>query len=133
MKVPERGDFLRAWGGIASLQLSLPLVWTMARQRGFGVEKIAQWMCAGPARLAGLEGRKGAIAAGCDADFVVFDPEAVWHVEPEKLFHRHKITPYAGCELRGAVRATWLRGKKIHDGSAFTAGACGEILLRGVS
>ncbi|HEV8385305.1 MAG TPA: allantoinase AllB [Candidatus Acidoferrales bacterium] len=129
MKCGETGDFLRAWGGISSLQLSLPLMWTMASGRGFGLEQTAQWMCAGPARLAGLEERKGAIAAGRDADFVVFDPDAPCRVEPEQLHHRHKLTPYAGRELRGAVRATWLRGKKIYDG-AFPAGASGEILLR---
>jgi allantoinase len=133
MKCGETGDFLRAWGGISSLQLSLPLLWTMARTRGSSLVDVARWMCAGPARLAGLEGRKGAIATGCDADFVVFEPEAKWRVDAEKLFHRHKMTPYAGCELRGAVRATWLRGKKIYDGETFLAGPCGEILLRGVS
>jgi allantoinase len=133
MKCPETGDFLSAWGGIASLQLSLPLVWTMASARGCGLDNVAQWMCAGPARLAGLAGRKGAIAVGCDADFVVFDPEAKWRVDAEKLFHRHKVTPYAGRELRGVVRATWLRGKAIYDGRSFPAGACGKILLRGVS
>jgi allantoinase len=133
MKCGDTGDFLRAWGGIASLQLSLPLVWTMASERGCGLDNVAQWMCAGPARLAGLAGRKGAIAAGCDADFVVFDPEAKWRVDAEKLFHRHKVTPYAGRELHGAVRATWLRGKTIYDGRSFPAAACGKILLRGVS
>jgi allantoinase len=133
MKCSDSGDFLRAWGGIASLQLSLPLMWTLAGARGFSLADVAQWMCAGPARLAGLDGRKGAIAAGCDADFVVFDPEATWRVDAEQLFHRHKVTPYAGRELRGAVRATWLRGKKIYDGETFPAGPCGEILLRGVS
>jgi allantoinase len=133
MKCGETGDFLRAWGGIASLQLGLPLVWTMASERGGGLEDVARWMCAGPARLAGLEGRKGAITAECDADFVVLDPQAAWRAEPEKLFHRHKVTPYAGCALRGAVRATWLRGKKIYDGETFPAGPSGEILLRGVS
>ena len=133
LKCGESGDFLRAWGGIASLQLSLPLLWTMASARGFSLDKIAQWMCAGPARLAGLARRKGAIAAGCDADFVVFDADATSRVDAEKLFHRHKVTPYAGRELRGAVRATWLRGKKIYDGETFPAGPSGEILLRGVS
>jgi allantoinase len=133
MKCGDTGDFLRAWGGIASLQLSLPLLWTMASQRGCELHHIVNWMCAGPARLAGLAGRKGAIAAGCDADFVVFDAEAKWRVDAGKLFHRHKVTPYAGRELRGAVRATWLRGKTIYDGETFLAGPCGEILLRGVS
>jgi len=133
MKCGDTGDFLRAWGGIASLQLSLPLLWTMASARGFSLADVARWLCAGPAQLAGLAGRKGAIAAGCDADFVVFNLEAKSRVDAEKLFHRHKVTPYAGRELRGAVRATWLRGKKIYDGETFPAGPCGEILLRGVS
>ena len=133
MKCGETGDFLRAWGGISSLQLSLPLMWTLASARGSSLADVARWMCAGPARLAGLAGRKGAIAAGCDADFVVFDPETKWRVNAEKLFHRHKVTPYAGSELHGAVRATWLRGKKIYDGETFPAGPSGEILLRGVS
>lgn len=133
MKCGDSGDFLRAWGGISSLQLSLPLMWTMASARGSSLADVAQWMCAGPARVAGLTGRKGAIAAGCDADFVVFDAEAEWRVDTEKLFHRHKVTPYAGRELRGAVRATWLRGKKVFDGETFPAGPSGEILLRGVS
>ena len=113
--------------------MSLPLVWTMASARGCSLEDIARWMCAGPARLAGLDGRKGAIAAGCDADFVVFDTDATSRVDTQTLFHRHKVTPYAGRELCGAVRATWLRGKKIYDRETFPAGACGKILLRGGS
>jgi len=133
MKCAESGDFLRAWGGIASLQLGLSVVWTEAQRRGFALTDVARWMSAGPAQLAGLDGSKGAIAAGCDADFVVFESDTNFRVEPEKLFHRHKLTPYTGQELRGVVRATWLRGKKIYEGGAFPAGPSGEILLRGVS
>lgn len=130
MKCRDAGDFLRAWGGIASLQLGLSVLWTETYRRGCSLADVVRWLCSGPARLAGLDRRKGAIAAGCDADFVVFDPDATWRVDPEKLFHRHKLTPYAGRDLRGAVRATWLRGKKIYNGASFSGEPCGKILLR---
>ena len=115
MKKLETGDFRGAWGGIASLQLALPAVWTGARERGFAVSDVVQWMCEAPARLAGLEGRKGVIAPGYDADLVVWDPEASFEVDPAKLLHRHKITPYAGRTLFGVVRRTLLRGETVYD------------------
>ncbi len=107
------GDFFPAWGGIASLQLSLPAVWTGARARGVSPERIAEWMSAAPARLAGLGHRKGAIAEGYDADMVLWDPDASFVVDPAKLFHRHRVTPYAGRELFGVVRATYVAGRKV--------------------
>lgn len=115
MKKLETGDFRGAWGGIASLQISLPAVWTEARERGFTVSDLAEWMCAAPARLAGLQDRKGVIAPGYDADLVVWDPEASFEVDPEKLLHRHKITPYAGRTLFGVVRRTLIRGETVYD------------------
>jgi allantoinase len=108
-----QGDFLAAWGGIASLQLALSAVWTGARARGAGPEQIAQWMSATPARLAGLQASKGSLAAGYDADLVVWDPEQSLVVDPANLLHRYRLTPYAGRELFGAVRATWVAGRLI--------------------
>jgi allantoinase len=131
MKQRDSGDFLRAWGGIASLQLSLPAVWTEARQRGFPVDVLARWLGAAPASLAGLNGRKGVIAGGADADFVAWDPDAEFRVEPDKLHHRHKLTPYAGRTLRGVVRQTWLRGAPVFSNGQFTSGATGNVLKRG--
>ncbi len=131
MKLPEEGDFLRAWGGIASLQLSLPAVWTEARGRGYAVTHLAKWLCEGPARLAGLAERKGTIAVGCDADFVIWEPEAKFRVEPAQLHHRHKITPYAGRELSGRVETTFVRGRKIFESGEFSAGPVGHVLHRG--
>lgn len=129
MKGLDSGDFLRAWGGIASLQLSLPVTWTGARERRYTPVHLADWMCAAPARLAGLEGRKGCIAPGCDADFVVWRPEAEFTVNPARLYHRHPVTPYAGATLAGVVEATWLRGRRIYDGRS-VEGPTGRILSR---
>lgn len=136
MKCGPSGDFFKAWGGIASLQLSLPATWTGARKRGHSVARLAQWMCAGPARLAELDrpnrspGRKGVLAAGFDADIVVWNPEASFRVEPEKLQHRHKTAPYSGRTLDGVVEVTYLRGQKIYDRGEFPAGPLGKTLKR---
>ncbi|MGC1967873.1 MAG: allantoinase AllB [Candidatus Acidiferrales bacterium] len=131
MKLPEEGDFLRAWGGIASLQLNLPAVWTEASSRGYAVTQIARWLCAGPARLAGLDRKKGSIAVGCDADFLIWNPDEKFRVDPAQLLHRHKITPYAGRELKGTVVTTFLRGRKICERGEFSASPIGHVLLRG--
>jgi allantoinase len=113
MKRLEGGDFFAAWGGIASLELGLAAVWTEARPRGFTPVDLARWMSERPAVLAGLAERKGRIAAGFDADLVVWDPEAEWVVEPARLHQRHKVTPYAGQSLRGVVRETYARGRRV--------------------
>lgn len=111
-KQPETGDFLAAWGGIASLQLGLPLIWTAARTRGHGLEAVARWMGAGPARIAGLDD-VGALRVGARADLVLFDPDAMWHVDGEALEHRHAVTPHAGRRLVGRVVETWLDGVPV--------------------
>jgi allantoinase len=130
MKCQESGDFLRAWGGIASLQLSLPTVWTEASQRGYSVRHLARWLCEAPARLARLERRKGTIAVGHDADFVIWNPEATFRVNPARLQNRHKHGPYAGRRLAGVVEATFLRGTKIYEHGRFAAGPMGAVRKR---
>jgi allantoinase len=122
------GDFAAAWGGIASLQLGLPAIWTEARRRGFALADVVRWMSAGPASLVGLR-TKGAIAPGMDADLVAFDPDAAFTVEPEALQHRNPVTPYAGRSLTGAVRTTWLRGQVV-DIDADTR-PIGRLIVRG--
>ncbi|WP_406691203.1 allantoinase AllB [Streptomyces albidoflavus] len=112
----KTGDFATAWGGISSLQLGLPAVWTEARRRGHTLDDVVRWMSEAPARLAGLTA-KGAIAPGKDADFTVLDPEETFTVDPAALQHRNRVTAYAGKTLRGVVRSTWLRGRRIlHEG-----------------
>ena len=133
MKLLETGDFLSAWGGIAALELSLPAVWTEASSRGYAVPRLAEWLCSGPARLAGLDRRKGTIAVGYDADFAIWNPDAEFSVDPAKLHQRHKITPYAGRKFSGQVETTFLRGRKIFDRGEFFPGPLGQILRRGSS
>ncbi len=113
------GDFGSAWGGIASLSLGLASVWTEARARNLPLERLAAWMSTTPARFAGVHDRKGAIAEGMDADFFAWDPDVTFPVAPERLYFRHPISPYLGRELRGEVRATWLRGRKVYEGGEF--------------
>ncbi|HEX8457808.1 MAG TPA: allantoinase AllB [Pyrinomonadaceae bacterium] len=132
LKRRDAGDFLAAWGGIASLQLRLSVVWTEARRRKVSIERVVEWTAAAPARLVGLDARKGAIRAGCDADLVVFRPEAEFQVRPSMLYHRHKLTPYAGRTLNGAVAATYLRGALIYESGHFKSErATGALLARG--
>jgi len=115
LKARGGGDFGAAWGGISSLQLALPVVWTAARQRGHSLDDVARWMAAGPARIAGLAA-KGRIEPGCDADLVAFAPDDGFVVDPARLRHRHRLTPYAGQRLDGVVRRTWLRGQPAGGG-----------------
>ena len=130
LKGRERGDFMAAWGGIASLQLGLPVVWTGMRERGVPFEQLAQWMGAAPARLVGLDHRKGAIAPGRDADFVVWSPEQEFTVRAEDLLHRHPLTPYLGRRLAGVVHATYLHGRRVFAQGAGVEGVHGRLLYR---
>lgn len=126
LKRLDVGDFAAAWGGIASLQLGLPVVWTDARTRGHSLLDLVRWMAQRPAEIAGLR-RKGRLAAGYDADLVAFDPDATFAVDPARLHHRHPLTPYAGRHLRGVVRGTWLRGEPF----AADGPPRGRLLSRG--
>ena len=111
LKGKERGDFMSAWGGIASLELGLSVVWTEARQRGATLVQVARWMAERPAALAGLD-RIGRIAPGADADLVAFDPDAAWTVDAARLRQRHPLTPYAGLRLEGRVVRVWRGGEE---------------------
>lgn len=130
MKCRDDGNFMEAWGGISSLQLMLPVVWTEAVLRGFDLADLVQWMCTGPATLAGLTGRKGSIAVGYDADLVVWDPDAEFTVLASALQHRHKLTPYNGSVLRGTVRTTYVRGTPVFDHDEFPAECAGQWVTR---
>ncbi|HEX4284228.1 MAG TPA: allantoinase AllB [Terracidiphilus sp.] len=130
MKRREEGRWDSAWGGIASLGLALPVLWTGMQQRGINLEKIGIWMASGPARLAGLERTKGTLSAGADADFVVFDPEAEWTATTDDLHFRHKMSPFLGARLRGVVNETWLRGEPIYRQGQWVGSPRGHELVR---
>ena len=126
MKKLDEGNFKTAWGGIASLSIALPVMWTEAQKRGFTLADIARWMGEGPARLAGCDTRKGRIAAGYDADFVVFEPETEFIVTKERLHQRHAVSAYMGERLRGVVKATYVRDKLVFEDGRFPGEAVGK-------
>src|SRR5438270_1155474 len=128
MKLREQGDFMKAWGGISSLQLRLPIVWTEASARGFTIEDLTRWLCGGPAQQVGLN-LKGVIKDGHDADIVIWNPDKEFTVGPSMIEHRHKLTPYNGETLRGVVEKTFVRGQMVYDGGA-CYGPFGRISLR---
>jgi allantoinase len=130
MKRVDEGNFKTAWGGISSLSLALPVMWTEASRRGFCLTDLVRWMSEEPARLAGSTASKGRIAKGCDADFAIFEPEMEFVVTEDRLYYRHPVSPYLGEKLRGVVKATYLRGQPVFTGGQFSAEARGRELLR---
>lgn len=130
MKRFAEGDFRAAWGGIASLSMALPVMNTEASKRGFSLNDVARWMAEAPANLAGCDARKGRIAAGYDADFVVFEPENEFVVSKDRLHYRHSISPYLGEKLSGVVKATYLRGKLVFRDGEFPGEAIGQECQR---
>ena len=130
MKRLDERNFRTAWGGISSLSLALPVMWTEASGRGFTLIDIARWMAEGPARLAGCESHKGRLAKDFDADFVVFEPEAEFIAREEHLAYHHRVSPYLGERLRGVVKATYLRGKCVFADGKFPGEPGGREVRR---
>ena len=129
LKEIESGNFMKAWGGIASIQLALPVLWTATKKRNCTFEDMAKWLSANPAKLIGREKNKGMIAKGYDADLVVWDAEKKFKVKAEDIHHKHKITPYLGEELYGVVEQTFLGGIKVFDKGSFLHLNQGKLLL----
>ena len=127
LKALDSGDFTKAWGGIASLQFALPVLWTAARQRGCSIVDIAKWLSANPAHFTGLT-KKGRIAKGYDADITVWDDNEVFSVTAEIILHKHTVTPYLGHLLNGVVKQTYLSGEKVFDRGAMQLNK-GKLLL----
>lgn len=133
LKLLNEGDFEHAWGGIAGLQFGLPAIWTGASSRGFSAEHIVRWMARQPARLVGLGHKKGRLAAGYDADLVIFDPDKMVATSATDILHRHKVTPYSGRPLKGKVEATFVRGALVYERGQFPEEHAGSTQLKGHS
>lgn len=129
LKKIDKGDFMAGWGGIASLQFALPVLWTAAKNRGCSLQLIAKWLCSNPAKLAGLQNKKGRIDAGFDADLIVWNPEQSFIVKEELIQHKHKLTPYINEELFGIIEQTYLGGKNVFDKGKFMQLNRGEVIL----
>ncbi|UOQ53129.1 allantoinase AllB [Hymenobacter cellulosivorans] len=128
LKQIATGDFTTAWGGIASLQVALPVLWTAAQQRGASLRDLATWLSTNPAKLIGQSQRKGQIAKGYDADLLILDPEQTFEVTAELIQHKHKVSPYVGRQLRGVVEQTWLAGQPVYQRPNFLALNQGQLL-----
>lgn len=126
------GDFFAAWGGISSVGLGLSVLWTEAEARNITIEDVVKWCCKNTAKQVGLEHRKGEIGVGFDADIAVFDDTAEFIVQPNTMLFRNKCSPYQGKTMKGVVKETWLRGRKIHtreEGFVEKVGPQGQLLL----
>ncbi|MBF9222206.1 allantoinase AllB [Hymenobacter ruricola] len=130
LKQLASGDFTTAWGGIASLQLALPVLWTAARRRGATLPDLVRWLSENPAKLAGQSQRKGQIAVGFDADLLVLDPEKTFEVTESLIQHKHKVSPYICQELAGVVELTFLGGEQVYQRPDFTRLGQGQLLTR---
>jgi len=130
MKDLTDGNFMAAWGGIASLQISLPVMLTAARLRTIPIERLVAWMSAAPARLAGLNARKGAITVGRDADLVIIDPDRGLTVDASRLYHRHPVTPYDGARLKGLITMTMVGGEVVYEHGEIVGAPRGELISR---
>ncbi|MFZ1333214.1 MAG: allantoinase AllB [Flavobacteriales bacterium] len=129
IKETTSGNFMKAWGGIAGLQFGLTTFWTGAKDRGFTLEHIAKLLCENPAKFLGLT-TKGKIETGCDADLVIWDPEARFVVKEEAIHHRHKLSPYVGMKLSGMVEKTVLQGRVTFDQREFQRDPIGQVFLK---
>lgn len=129
LKEIQSGNFMKAWGGISSIQYALPVLWTAALKHNCTITDMAKWLCEKPALLANLN-NKGKIEKGCDADFVVWNPEEKFIVTENNMYHKHKISPYLNETLSGVVKQTWLAGKKVYNENNFLHLNNGQLLLK---
>ncbi len=129
LKQMETGDFMKAWGGISSIQFALPVLWTVAKKRNATLNDIAKWLCENPAKLIGKENAKGKIEKGFDADLIVWDDEKTFVVTANIIHHKHKITPYLNEELTGVLAQTWLAGEKVFEDEMFLHLNRGKLII----
>jgi allantoinase len=129
LKNLEVGDFEKAWGGISSIQFTLPVIWTECKTRGYSMDQLINWMSKQPAKFIGKDQQKGQISPGFDADLVCWNPDEKYIIQKEAIHHKNKLTPYEGESLYGVVNATFLRGQKVYENGEFLGNPTGKIIL----
>jgi allantoinase len=130
LKKIETGNLKEAWGGIASIQFSLPVVFTAAQKHGLGVADVAALMSEHVAKFIGFQNSKGQLKKGYDADIVVWNPTEKFTVQSTDIHYRHKISPYVGQTLNGVVKQTYIAGKKVFENGNFISLPLGKVLLK---
>ena len=129
LKNLDAGNFEKAWGGISSIQFTLPVIWTECKQRGYSLDQLINWMSTQPAKFIGKDHQKGQISSGYDADLVCWNPDKIYTITKDAIHHKNKLTPYEGESLYGLVYKTFLRGQKIYDNGEFLDNPTGKIIL----
>jgi allantoinase len=129
LKNLEVGDFEKAWGGISSIQFTLPVIWTECKTRGYSMDQLINWMSKQPAKFIGKDQQKGQISPGFDADLVCWNQDEKYIIQKEAIHHKNKLTPYEGESLYGVVNATFLRGQKVYENGEFLGNPTGKIIL----
>jgi allantoinase len=128
----EKGDFFASWGGISSVGLGLPILWTEATARSSStktpltITDVVRLCAVNTAKQVGLSHRKGALRPGLDADICVFDDGKEWKVGREQMLFRNKVSPYQGKTMRGCVKETWVRGQKVFEREGGKGGFVGK-------
>eukprot|EP00058_Branchiostoma_floridae_P015739 XP_002601227.1 hypothetical protein BRAFLDRAFT_95006 [Branchiostoma floridae] len=130
LKLLDTGDFVAAWGGVASVQFGLSLFWTNAAQRNLTVRDLVNWMCVATSDLCGMGHRKGSLEVGKDADLVIWDPDSTFTVTKDIIQHKNKVTPYLGKVLKGVVHRTLVRGNTVYNSGTFSSQPMGKMLLK---
>ncbi|CEP07227.1 hypothetical protein [Parasitella parasitica] len=118
LKKQDTGDFGQAWGGIASVQFGLPVLWSEGRKRGVTLQQIAHWLSYAPAKRTNLNHKKGEIRVGHDGDLVIWRPESTFEVNVNDVHFKNKLSPYIGETFYGAVDRTIVRGSTVYSRKA---------------
>jgi allantoinase len=131
MKVPRRyfGNVWMAKSGFGGTEYLLPALVSEGSRRGLGYNHMARLTSWNPARRYGLN-RKGDIAPGYDADLALVDPAGTWVIRAAESPTTQGYTPFEGLELSARVRATYLRGMKIHQDGQVLGKPRGRYLHR---
>ncbi|KAI8384071.1 allantoinase [Blakeslea trispora] len=115
LKKQDTGDFGQAWGGIASVQFGLPVLWTEGRKRGVRLQDIVRWLSSVPAKRTNLNHKKGEIRLGNDADLVIWRPDSAFDIQVSNVHFKNKLSPYVGKSFYGVVDQTIVRGQTVYE------------------